>query len=436
MLVWKDIGLKKNEAGNNHERVSYFANNYAQRIGQLPHSEDSYNISSVASSIIRTYDRFFEDTKIVLRWDDVPKTKRRVDFEQYMRAMFFGYTKPFNQTPEDIDKEIERSSGKTLEKDKGFSFYHSIECVVHFCENNRFNREKSVEFLGELLSGKALYDPLYVREMLNHPERLGFEAKPEKLVEFARAISANYERPVSYDEQKIFSIADEVTMAKDFFAQRKTEGLFPDKFIVHSVDTQGYAKAWRTYKKFAAITSSKLASVVTYGLVPGGVLGGINPTDIYGTLDRADLLILNWYPQFQGGVIIPTEFFAKDGFGCEITGSRSVMIDGDKGKGRDIIIRPNQEGILPHVSPSEFVVVVPLELQKATISEITSLHHKLRRSSPEVAATLERCIGYDPSLWENFHYFNEWLQTTAEGNALLEDRIGHSISDFKKSDKI
>ena len=218
--------------------------------------------------------------------------------------------------------------------------------------------------------------------------------------------------------------------------KRKTEGLFPDKFIVHSVDTQGYAKAWRTYEQFAAITSSKLASVVTYGLVPGGVLGGINPTDLYGTLDRADLLILNWYPQFQGGVIIPTEFFAKDGFGCEITGSRSVMIDGDNGKGRDIIVRPNQEGILPHVSPSEFVVVVPLELQKATISEITSLHHKLRRSSPEVAATLERCVGYDPSLWGNFHYFNEWLQTTAEGNALLEDRIGHSISDFKKSDKI
>ena len=202
MLVWKDIGLKKNEAGNNHERVSDFANNYAQRIGQLPHSEDPYDISSVVSSIIRTYERFFEDTKIVLRWDDVPKTKKRIDWEQYIRAMYYGYTKPFNQTPEDIDKEIERSSGKTLEKDKGFSFYHSIECVVHFCENNRFNREKAVEFLDELLNGKALYDPLYVREMLNHPERLGFEAKPEKLVEFARAISANYERPISYDEQK------------------------------------------------------------------------------------------------------------------------------------------------------------------------------------------------------------------------------------------
>ncbi|MBI2112711.1 hypothetical protein HYT52_04210 [Candidatus Woesearchaeota archaeon] len=212
--------------------------------------------------------------------------------------------------------------------------------------------------------------------------------------------------------------------------------MFPDKFIVHSVDTQASAKAWRTYEQFAAISSSKLASVVTYGLIPGGVLGGINPVELYGTLDRADLMVMNWYPQFQGGVIIPTVFFAKDGFGCEFTGSMSVMIDGDRGRGRDIIARPNEEGILPYLSPSEFVVVVPLELQRVTIDEITGLHHKLLRPSTEVASSLERCVGYDPSLWRNFHYFNEWLQTTPEGNALLEERIGRPVRDLKSSDEI
>ncbi len=147
-------------------------------------------------------------------------------------------------------------------------------------------------------------------------------------------------------------------------------------------------------------------------------------------------MIMNWYPQFQGSVIIPTEFLAQEGFGCEFTGSMSVMIDGDRGRGRDIIARPNKEGVLPYLSPHEFVVVIPTELQRATIDEITRLYHRLVRPPEEIVTTLKRCIGYEPSLWRNYHYFNEWLQTTPEGNALLEERIGRPVSDLKSSDEI
>ncbi len=436
MLVWKDIGFKKNETGLDHERVSDLSHRYARRIGELSNTSNSYNADSIASNIIEVHKNFLEKTRTVLRWDDVPKDKQRLDHEQFMRAMFLGYKKSFGSTTEEIDQEISRLSGKTSEHDKGLSFYHSIESIVGFCENAGFSREEAVVFLQGLLVRKALYDPLYIREILNHPGRLGFEeklAEPEKL---ARAIAENYEKSVSFDKNEVPKINDEEDIAKEFFARRKREGAFPDKFVVHSVDTQASAKSWRTYEQFAAITVAKLASVVTYGLVPGGVLGGINPVELYGTLNRADLMIMNWYPRFQGGVIVPVESFAQDGFGCDFAGSMSVMIDGDKGRGIDIIARPNEEGILPYLFPSEFVMVLPTELQRATVDKITDLHHRLVRPSGEIATTLERCISYDPNVWRNFHYFNEWLQTTPEGNVLLEERIGRPVSELRTSDEI
>lgn len=436
MIVWRDIGFKKCESGPDCSRASDLANGYAGRIGQLPSSGNSYDVSSMASSLIRAYGRFFEETKVVLRWDDVPREKQRLDHEQFMRAMFFGFKRPYGSTIEEIDKEVDQFSGRTSEKDRGLSFYHSVECVVLFSENSGFDREEALIFLEKLLEGKILYDPLYVREILNHPERLGFGVESREPEKFVHAIRENYDRSISYGENRIPEIVGEEAIAEGFFAQRKGGRAFPSKFVVHSVDSQASEKCWRTYAQFAEYHSGKLGSVATFGLVPGGVLGGINPTELYGTLDRADLMIMNWYPQFQGGVIIPLEALVQEGFGCQFTGSMSVMIDGDRSRGRDVITSPNEEGILPYLSPSEFVVIVPTELQKATVDKIASLHHRLVRPSGEIGITLKRCIVYDPNLWKNFHYFNEWLQTTPEGNALLEERIGRPVSDLKDSSQI
>ncbi|MBI2548094.1 hypothetical protein HYW21_01970 [Candidatus Woesearchaeota archaeon] len=441
MLIWRDIGFKKHETWRDRERVSGLAYGYAERIGQLPNPGDSYDAPSIASSILRAYEQFLEETKTVLRWDDVPKDKQRFDHEQLIRAMFVGYKGHFDSSPEEIEQELERFSGTTLDKDKGLSWYHSMEGVVAFCEGVRFTREEAVVFLNTLLGKKALYDPLYVHEALNHPERFRFGEQSRNPEELARAIAGNYERSFSYERNdsgrnEVLRINDERTLAEEFFARREKEGAFPGKFVVHSIDSQASAKAWRTYEQFATITAAKLGSIATYGLVPGGVVSGINPAELYGTLDRADLMIMNWYPRFQGGVVIPVELFAQNGFGCEFTNSMSVMIDGEKGTGTDVIARPNEEGILPYLSPSAFVAVIPRELQSTTIDEIARLHGLLQRSSHEIPKTLEQCIGYDPSLWKNFHYFNEWLQTTPQGNALLEARIGRPVSGLKSTEKI
>src|SRR3989338_7566919 len=103
MLVWRDIGFKKNETGRDHERVSDLATGYVRRISQLPSSGNPYDASSMASVIIQEYKSFCEETKTILRWDDVPKSKQRVDHEQFMRAMFLVYGQPFHQSTEDVD---------------------------------------------------------------------------------------------------------------------------------------------------------------------------------------------------------------------------------------------------------------------------------------------------------------------------------------------
>ncbi len=380
----------------------------------------------------------------MLKWADVSREKHRLDWEQQMRAYFIGFKRPLFETIEQIDEQVDKlACVGTLEFDCGLSFYHSVETVVAFCENVGFSRDEAAVFLSELFDGNAIYNPLYIREMLNYPERLGFERNSLDVKNFALEVNRNYGDHGGYKDSgspenvvKVPTLEGESDLASEFFAQRQKEGTFPKKLIVHSVDTQASRKAWRTYEQVARQTSTKLASVATYGLVPGGVLGGINPTTLFGTLDRADLCIINWYPQYQGAVLFPVERFVKDGFGCRFTGSRSVMIDGDRGGGTDIIVGQNEEGILPYMSPSDLIIVIPQELQRAVADEMIRLHRLLRRPRGELTKTLEMLVGYNPSLWKNFHYFNEWLQTTPGGNALLEERIGCPVSKLKSSDEI
>lgn len=324
-----------------------------------------------------------------------------------------------------------RWSGRTLTIDRGFAFFHSLDCVIDFCEKMAFSRQQVDIFLQELLDTPALNNPLYVREMLQYPERLDART-PQELV---HAISENYKKNTSYARTELHEIPDEEHLASQFFRQRVNEGVFPGRFVVHSVDSQATVKSWRTYEQIAAVTALRLASVATYGLVAGGVVGGLNPTTLNSTLDRADLMILNWYPEYQGSIIIPIEYFIQEGFKWETRGSMSVMVDGERTEGIDIIVGPDEKGLLPHILPSQFVVIIPKQLQQATEDEISRLHYKLLRPSRELDSTVQRCLVYDPYLWKNYHYFNEWLQTTPEGNEILERIIGRSLSSLQTLDE-
>lgn len=439
MLLWKDIGITKS-VENYDKKVQEFAEKYARRISQLQSGTKSFDGSSFIDSVIARYNHFCQETNFVLVWSDVPREKQRGDWEQQMRGFYYGYNKPFYMTVEQIDENLDTIGEiKKLEKDKSMSFFHSLETATTFAEEQKCTQDEAAKFLSVLLEGQVLYDPLYLRDILNHPERMNFKGR-ENIEQFAAAISSNYREQRSVDSTMrygaIFRLDDEAMIAQQFFQTKPERVEFPKKFVIHTSDGQASEKIWRTYLQVAERTASKLASMITYGIVTGGVVGGIVPTITHGTIDRADLCMMNWYPQYQGAVLVPLDSFARPDFECHFMHSRSVMIDGERGTGIDIYIGPNEHGVLPYVNPSHFVTVISVELLDRVSDEIHRLGHLLKRPEEEMNATLNRCIGYDPSHWKNFHYFNEWLQSTPEGNSLLEEKLGRNLSKLKSVSEI
>jgi len=431
MLPWRDIGIKENVLDLDQEAQRH-AGAYAQRVSQLEAGVAEFDQAAFAAAIVAQYTTFFDETRTTLRWSDVSIEKHRFDLEQSMRALFLGYKKPFFMTQEQIDHDVDEiGRAGQMEFDKRFSFFHALAVAIEFAEGIHLARDETATFLDTLMEGRALHDPLYLREILSHPQRLDFEGK-RQIELFAQAIAANYRQQQCDDprETNVRSMEDEATIARHFFETRPAKVTLPQKFVVHSVDGQAANKIWRTYEQVAERTASTLASIATYGIVSGGVVGGINPTTLMGTVDRADLCIINWYPEYQGAILAPLDAFAQPDYRCKFTHSMSVMVDGDKAHGTDIIVSQNSEGILPEVKPSGFVAIVPAALQERVSAEIYRLGHLLKRSDADVRDTLNRCIGYDPTRWKNIHYFNEWLQTTPEGTALLEERLGRKIADL------
>ncbi|GEM_PF-6995108 len=426
MVSWRDIGIKEN-AYDKEEEARKLASAAVQRITKLD-SDGDIDLARVTDDILAHYKTFSDETKVTLRWSDVPREKQRFDYEQSLRALFIGYRRRLEVSDSDLE---EMGRAGQMEFDKRFSFFHSLDIAIAFAEARHVTQKEALGFLSALMEGKVAYDPLYLREVLNNPAWLSDE---REIKDIAAAIAAHRLEYHSIDaeivREPIAQLEDEAAYAEQFFRTRPPKVVLPQKFVVHSVDGQASNKMWRTYDQVAARTADTLASIATYGIVAGGIVGGINPTTLMGTVDRADLCIINWYPKYQGAILVPLDTFARPNHEYKFTGSMSVMVDGDKAHGTDIIVGPDSDGILPEIKPSGFVAIVPAALQERVSAEMYRLGHLLGRSNADVHATLNRCIGYDPTHWKNIHHFNEWLQTTPDGNALLEERLGRRITDL------
>ncbi len=407
MLIWHDIGIRKNDVpGGGREQE--LTKSILERIGA----------GNLTQKVLEGFAIFTEETSFTLRWSDVPLEKARLDYEQFARAMYYGFKGSFPMTLSDVDEEINYLGGiGELKHNLGFSFFHSLDVAVSFAEQEAYSRTETQEFIEQLLTDKSFYAPLYLREFLNS-QQLSLRGGS-----LTPAIKAQL-RPSTSFSPSITSIDDEAGIAAEFLAHRQ-KIVLPQRLVVHTVDGQVSEKSWRTYDQVKQRTAKTLASVATYGLVAGGVVGGILPTIIHGTIDRADLMIMNWYPQYQGVVLCPLDSFVQPSHPCAFPHSMSVMIDDEKSTGTDVFVGP-AEKVLPYIEPPKLVVVASLTLNVR--SEAERLAYLLKRP---VDQTLDRCVFYNPFLWGNFHHFNEWLQTTPQGNELLERKFGRKFSEMK-----
>ncbi len=434
MNSWRDIGIN-DTAVDLERKAQQLADRYVSVISSFPAGTESSDPTALSDILMRSYRTFFEQTKEVLRWTDLPWEKLRFDYEQQMRALFMGYQQALGMSQAQVDAELDKI-GKVgnMEFDRGLSFFYAVDAAVAFAQREQLTQSEAIKMLTEFSNTNCFNDALFLSEALLNGEVWGYDRTRKNARELAGRIAEGlpeYGRGEGTSSCQLTSLNDEESLVRHFFETRPSQVVLSQKFIIHSVDGQGSEKMWRTYPQIAERTSTTLASLVTYGLVPGSIVGRSLSTTLFGTLDRADLCIMNWYPEYQSGLLIPAQSFLLPGFGRKLTGSMSTMVDGEKETGQDLIIRCNDAGDLPSISPSKFVIIVPTALQSMLSAKINRIGSALRKSTEEIAATINRCIVYDPSLWKNFHYFNEWLQSTEEGNSILEAKLEGRVSGLK-----
>lgn len=188
----------------------------------------------------------------------------------------------------------------------------------------------------------------------------------------------------------------------------------PHKLVVYAVDKGAGYRAVMTYEQIAESTAKRITSLGRYGLVPGGIVGGNFHRTIFGSIDRADLCMLNYDSQHQAAVLCPVDRFAQAQY--TFKPSIAVMVNGNKAKGLDIIVASPEKEPLPFVSPLDLVLVVPTTMS--------------------VTPHTSNIITYNPADWGNFHQFNEWLQTTPAGIGILEHALGKKMSEMKSVEEL
>lgn len=312
--------------------------------------------SGLEVRIMTLLDDFQRETVVTYDSRNIPVEKKKRDAEDVMCHMFLGYKKPCPISEEDYVKD------KVVTITAEYAFLYALDVAVRLGKP-----------VLELLDGNDLYDPLMLREKL-----LG-------------------ESPVKSETIRVED-------RPDFRA-----GEMPHKLVVYAVDRGAGKRAVMTYEQIADATAQRMTSIGKYGLVPGGVVGGNFHRTIFGSVDRADLCMLNYDSQHQAAVLCPVDRFAQAQY--TFRPSIAVMVNGNKAKGVDIVVTSCEKKSLPFVSPRDLVLVVPTTM-------------------PIVGHT-SNIIRYDPAVWQGFHHFNEWLQSTPAGVEILEYVFGRKMIEMR-----
>src|SRR3989338_8874346 len=319
------------------------------------------NDTRLEARVINQLHQFQQQTTLSYDTRTIPEEKKRRDAQDVMRHMYLGYRKPCPVSKEDyiIDKTVTTHSE--------YAFVYALDLAIragitvpHFLENTSYHDPLTA---CERIKGKSNTKA----QVLRIEERLDFKV-----------------------------------------------GEMPHRLVVYAVDRGAGKRAVMTYEQIVHATVKKMTSIGRYGLVPGGVVGGNFHQTIFGSVDRADLCMLNYDTQHQAAVLCPVDRFAQAPYSFK--SSIAVMVNGDKAKGLDLIVTSAEKENLPFVSPHDLVLVVP------TTMSVTPNHSNI--------------IYYDPAQWGNFHIFNEWLQTTAAGTEILEHALGRKMNEIKNVEEI
>ena len=436
MLHLRNLGLKKGDAPA--EKFEHLlANGWGKRFAAVfPAGHER------AIAIFRkAHGNFLQETYSRTTMDGVPDGHRRSHIEFTLRSFFGAWKRQLD--PAEIDA-LNNFKGRTRPSSLQMraNMLYGLDALLDFMEAHPMPASceaKYLQFFQELAKKGILADPLFLRRILGNPKAyLGDIILPSEhiigwLPDLLRLIKSRNEKREG--AASLWESNNELSCEDDLAARFNSAPSPPlglgGRFAFHTVDGQIGERIWMLPEEIQAQTAQRLASILAYGLVPGGIVGGsITHTDIFFGIDRPDIDLLTVYPELQAVVFVPVSVLAGCGYPSSVEKNTRAWHDGDKAVADQLTLTA-KEGELPHVSEEKISAVVPSGLLGLVHKEIQELSMRVGRGpTGELCEWLGRVIPYEPKYWGNIHRFLEFLQTSPEGLHVIRELYG-GVDSFK-----
>jgi hypothetical protein len=297
---------------------------------------------------------------------------------------------------------------------------YALDLVLSFLDHRPESNEEKFEFFKRIAEAGILSDPLILLRVLNNHGNRGISHLADDLIsrtELCTAIPG-------------FALISPAFANESELAQNFKSGPMPSfdlggKYATYAVDGQIGPRVWMFPDEIEAGTVMSLASIIAFGVYPGGVVGSnINYHEIFLGIDRADIDLLTIYPESQALILVPMDLLGQSEYPYKRTKNTHSWYDGDKKIGTEITLSPKETGELPHIPANNLLAIVPSKLVDRVQEELWKLCNRVNSNCKEFQRWVSRMIHYAPQHWGNIHAFNEFLQSTSEGKKLLEEKIG------------
>jgi len=416
MLRFKDIGIRK-FAEPREKFNELLANGWKERFSKLFGDSEERSITAFTSA----HERFLNVKPAGIPLHELPAehVKKHIEFTAHSFAYGWKSGKDVNSyVEEEYPALIEHSKGpQPPEFNLNAMMLYGCECLLTFLENRHANsteQERAV-FFEQLVAARILEDPLFLAFMFD-----GSNAKT-RLAEFSGYLIEKYTanadcNALSAEPQRF---EDNAELAQRFKLVEMPFDL-GSRFGIYSVDGQIGSRMRKSPEELAELTARSLASILLYGIVPGGVVGGeINHHQIHLGIDRADIDLLTIYPELQAVVIVPIADVISDTPYTLHRGNAKVWYDGDRKRATEIMLGIG-DGWLPHIEPSKLAIVLPFGLENLFRKAVSCLAGRLGIERLD----LNNIIPYNPTNWGDVHTFVEFLQSEHDTSSRIRLALG------------
>jgi hypothetical protein len=415
MLRFRELGIRK--FAEPREKFDWLlATEWKERFSWLFGSSDKKMVDSFRAA----HEKFLNAKPASMPLHELPAEHVKKHIEFTARSFAYGW-----KTDKDTASYVEEEYAHLVETSKrpqqppesnlNAMMLYSCECVLRFLESRRADstEHERISFFEQLVAAKILEDPLFLSFMLDRTPESGLAGFSRDLIR--RHESADCREPIAGSQHSGY----DAELAQRF---KLVEIPFDlgSRFGIYSVDGQIGSRIRKSPEELAESTAKSLASILVYGIVPGGVVGGeINHHQIHLGVDRADIDLLTVYPDLQAVIIVPLADVINDSPYNLHRGNAKVWYNGDRKRATELMLGI-KDGWLPHIEPSKLAIVLPFGLENLFRKAVDCLTERLGIKKLD----LRNIIPYDPANWENVHTFVEFLQSEQDTASRIQYALG------------